>query len=60
MRDGGKGDVPRPIQNRKEYESNWDRIFKEKDGSFTTNIGENDGLSEICITNESPNAKKPV
>jgi len=28
-RDGGKGDSPRPIQNRDEFEKNWDRIFKE-------------------------------
>lgn len=27
MADGGKGALPRPIPNRKEYESNWDAIF---------------------------------
>ena len=33
MSDGGKGDSPRPIPNRKQYEDNWDAIFgkKEKD-----------------------------
>ena len=28
MRDGGKGDKPRPIKDRKQYEDNWDAIFK--------------------------------
>jgi hypothetical protein len=27
-RDGGKGDSPRPIQNREKFETNWDTIFK--------------------------------
>lgn len=26
----GKGDRPRPITNRKQYEENWDRIFSKK------------------------------
>lgn len=30
MADGGKGALPRPIPNRKEYESNWDAIFGKK------------------------------
>ena len=28
MRDGGKGDAPRPINNREQFENNWDNIFK--------------------------------
>ena len=40
MRDGGKGDAPRPIANREQFESNWDRIFKEKDGSLTITVEE--------------------
>ena len=28
---GGKGDVPRPIQDREKFELNWDNIFKKKD-----------------------------
>jgi hypothetical protein len=28
MRDGGKGDTPRPINNREEFEKNWETIFK--------------------------------
>lgn len=30
MRDGGKGDAPRPIPDRKKFEENWDAIFKKK------------------------------
>ena len=30
MRDGGKGDKPRPIPDRKKFEENWDSIFKKK------------------------------
>ena len=26
-RDGGKGDVPRPIKDRKQFENNWESIF---------------------------------
>jgi len=29
MRDGGKGDKPRPIPDRKKFEENWDAIFKK-------------------------------
>ena len=29
MRDGGKGDRPRPIPDRKKFEKNWDAIFKK-------------------------------
>ena len=28
---GGKGDTPRPITDRKQYESNWDMIFRKKE-----------------------------
>lgn len=31
MRDGGKGDKPRPIPDRKKFEDNWDSIFKKKE-----------------------------
>ena len=27
----GKGDTPRPIQDREKFDSNWDSIFKKKD-----------------------------
>lgn len=37
MRDGGKGDKPRPIKDRDQFESNWDAIFKgNKMTTFTT------------------------
>jgi len=29
--DGGKGDAPRPINDRKKFEDNWDSIFKKKE-----------------------------
>lgn len=29
-RDGGKGDKPRPVPDRKKFEDNWDAIFKKK------------------------------
>ena len=28
--EGGKGSKPRPIENRKKFEDNWDRIFSKK------------------------------
>jgi hypothetical protein len=28
---GGKGDKPRPIQDRKKFDENYDRIFGNKD-----------------------------
>ena len=27
----GKGDVPRPINDRKKFEDNWDSIFRKKE-----------------------------
>ncbi|CAB5079651.1 hypothetical protein UFOVP146_62 [uncultured Caudovirales phage] len=30
MRDGGKGDKPRPIPDPKKFEENWDKIFGKK------------------------------
>jgi hypothetical protein len=31
MSDGGKGSTPRPLSvPRKDFESNWDKIFKKK------------------------------
>lgn len=27
---GGKGSKPRPIEDRKQFESNWDKIFNKK------------------------------
>lgn len=28
--DGGKGDAPRPIQDREQFDKNWDAIFNKK------------------------------
>lgn len=45
MRDGGKGDKPRPFSVTKdEYDAAWDRIFKEKDGSLTINVNEDEKI----------------
>lgn len=45
MRDGGKGDKPRPFSvTKQEYDAAWDRIFKEKDGSLTINLNENEKI----------------
>jgi hypothetical protein len=30
MRDGGKGDKPRPIKDREQFDKNWDSIFKKE------------------------------
>ena len=39
MRDNGKGDKQRPLGVPKnEFDAAWDRIFKEKDGSYTINV----------------------
>lgn len=27
---GGKGSKPRPVDNQKKFDDNWDRIFKKK------------------------------
>ena len=29
MRDGGKGDTPRPIKDKEQFDKNWDMVFKE-------------------------------
>ena len=28
-RDGGKGDAPRPIKDKDQFDKNWDAIFKK-------------------------------
>jgi hypothetical protein len=28
--DGGKGDAPRPIQDKEQFDKNWDAIFNKK------------------------------
>lgn len=43
MRDGGKGDKPRPIPNRDKFEKNWDAIFKPK-GKKTEEKSEPKGI----------------
>ena len=41
----GKGDKPRPFSvTKQEYDAAWDRIFKEKDGSLTINVNEDEKI----------------
>jgi len=47
----------KPVTNA--YRDAWDRIFKEKDGSLTVTIGENDGLCEVRIEKLPTDTKKP-
>ena len=35
MSDGGKGDKPRPIADKKQYDENYDRIFGKSKGKTT-------------------------
>ncbi len=36
----GKGDTPRPIQDREKFDSNWDEIFKKKEEKCKTSCGD--------------------
>lgn len=47
----GKGDVPRPIPNRKQFEDNWDNIFKKKQDDPATTV--------LRETEEPPEQGKP-
>ena len=45
MRDGGKGDKQRPLGvSKDEFDAAWDRIFKEKDGSYTINVNPEENI----------------
>ena len=39
----GKGSAPRPIPDRESFESNWDRIFGNKQEKQSEPIHNNDG-----------------
>ena len=46
MRDGGKGDAPRPIWNMEQFLRNWDEIFSKKNqdqGADQSNHSEDTG-----------------
>ena len=48
--DGGKGDAPRPIQNKDQFDKNWDEIFnkpKKKDIEFEIEA-DNDHISILA------------
>lgn len=44
----GKGSAPRPFTDRKQFESNWDNIFKQK-----PHEGQFDGIKVTYTTNTS-------
>ena len=48
----GKGDTPRPIKDRKQFESNWDSIFKKKDKQDAEMDG-NNTMPDRDSTNKS-------
>lgn len=54
MRDGGKGDTPRPILNQEQFDKSWDEIFGKKPKKDDSNLNvtieaDNDGQT-ITIT----------
>ena len=53
-RDGGKGDRPRPIPDRKKFEKNWDAIFKKKvkDESSTGHRDEQPAQQDLDGSNQ--------
>jgi len=56
MSDGGKGDKPRPIADKKQYDENYDRIFAKSKGKTTDY---QDILStEDCVLEALDNLKK--
>lgn len=67
MSDGGKGDNPRPIPDRKRYEDNWDAIFgknqKHKQQDMTELNGDGnrdrneDGEEELMAFHGIPTKK---
>ena len=54
MRDGGKGDTPRPIPDRKKFEQNWDLIFNKG----KQNEPRDDSNRNVGSTDDSPNDVK--
>lgn len=57
-RDGGKGDFRRPVQNKEQFESNWDAIFKKKPepptgGFLTTEENEQATITTSTTNNET-------
>ena len=46
---GGKGSRPRPIPDRKQFEDNWDRIFKKSQPEKPNDSKEKDSSSKGII-----------
>lgn len=47
----GKGDTPRPIQDREKFDSNWDAIFGKKKGK--DEVDRNNTMPDRNSTNKS-------
>ena len=53
MRDGGKGDTPRPILNQEQFDKSWDEIFgkkEKKDGNLNVTIEADQDEEEVTVT----------
>jgi hypothetical protein len=48
----GKGDTPRPIKDREQFNSNWDSIFKKKDKK-DAEVDRNSTMPDRDSTNKS-------
>ncbi len=48
----GKGDTPRPIQDREKFDNNWDAIFKKKDKQ-DAEVDRNTPMPDRDSTNKS-------
>jgi hypothetical protein len=49
--DGGKGDAPRPIQNKDQFDKNWDEIFNKSKEEKCVNYeieADNDHISILA------------
>jgi len=48
--DGGKGDAPRPISNKEQFEKNWDEIFNKKEETIHLEIEADNDHATILAT----------
>ena len=53
-RDGGKGDMPRPILNQEQFDKSWDEIFgkksKKDDSNLNVTIEADNDEQSVTIT----------
>ena len=55
MRDGGKGDKPRPFTDKEQFDKNWDEIFnknlnKEKEKNIEVSLDIENDSQEVTVT----------